>query len=190
MKKITTAVFIKGIVKEDNLLEDGRKQVAFIGRSNVGKSSTINAVTGKKGLARTSAFPGHTKEINLYLINNKVYLVDLPGYGFTKTSKERREKIQDLIFWYLIDSHYTQKKVIFIIDANIGLTENDWEALQGLEEKGKDIVIVMNKIDKVKPSQRNNALIKLQNKVGSHKIILFSAEKKIGINELTAEILT
>jgi len=188
--KITSAVFIKGIVEEDRLLEERKPQVAFIGRSNVGKSSTINTLVGKKGLAKTSSFPGHTQEINLYLINKKVYLLDLPGYGFTKTSRDRREKIQDLIFWYLIDSPYKQKKVVLIIDALVGLTASDWEALQGLEEKGKNIVIVMNKIDKVKPSERKNSLIKLQNKVGAHRIILFSAEKGIGVNELVNEILT
>ena len=84
---ITSAIFVKGLVGDDEILNDGKDQVAFIGRSNVGKSSVINSLVNKKDLARTSSFPGRTQEINVFLINKDFYLVDLPGYGFAKGSK-------------------------------------------------------------------------------------------------------
>ena len=104
------AVFVKGIVGPDESLDDGKPQIAFIGRSNVGKSSVINSLTRTKGLARTSSLPGRTREIILFLINKSVYFVDLPGYGFATGSKAEQEKIQLLIYWYLFDSPYTQKR--------------------------------------------------------------------------------
>lgn len=187
--KITSARFIKSIVESDDLLDDKRDKIAFIGRSNVGKSSTINALTNQKNLAKTSSFPGHTKQINVFLINKKVYLIDLPGYGFTKTSREAKDRIQKLIYWYLLDSDYQQKKVVVIIDAQVGLTGPDREIIRALEVHEKDIVVVANKVDKIKKSEYRNQLQKIQMTVGPHKIIPFSAEKKIGIKELIKEIL-
>lgn len=186
---IISAKFIKGIVAADELLDDGKDQIAFIGRSNVGKSSTINALTKKPGLAKTSSFPGRTQEINVFLINKLFYLIDLPGYGYTKTSRYAREQIQKLIYWYLLDSKYRQKKVVLIIDANVGPTENDLKMLQSLQDKGKDIIVIANKIDKVKRSIQQKQLKKIQNIIGHHKVIPFSTEKNIGLQELTAKIL-
>ena len=191
--QIRTAKFIKGIVKEDEMLEDGKPQIAFIGRSNVGKSSVINALTKQKDLARTSSFPGRTQEINLFLINNAFYFVDLPGYGYAKLSKTKRAWIQDLINWYFFDSPYQQKKIVLIIDANVGVTENDLEMIKCMDEEKKDVILIANKIDKIKIGSRQNQLAKIQavmQKHGSkkHKIIPFSAEKKIGVQELSNEI--
>ena len=186
---ITSAKFIKGVAGTNETLEDSTPQVAFIGRSNVGKSSVINSLTKQKNLARTSSFPGLTKEINIFLINNSFYFVDLPGYGFAKASHEERERLQKLIFWYLFDSNYAQKKVVLIIDANVGATENDLEILRGLEDHGKDIVIVANKVDKIKESEYTEKLEKLESLVGKHKIIPYSSEAKIGRSELINETL-
>src|SRR5947209_1920735 len=147
---ITSAKFVKGVVGEDEVLEDGTPQVAFIGRSNVGKSSVINTLANQKGLAKTSSFPGRTQEINVFLINKAFYLVDLPGYGFAKGSKQTQEKIQSLIYWYLLDSHYQQKKVVLIVDSNVGVTDTDAQMLHSLELAQKNIIIVANKVDKIK----------------------------------------
>lgn len=185
---IKSAKFVKGIVKADDLLEDGKPQIAFIGRSNVGKSSVINTLTKQKDLARTSSFPGRTQEINLFLINNNFYLVDLPGYGYAKLSKERRHWIQALIHWYLLESRYSQKKVVLIIDANVGVTENDLEMLENLDEAQKDVIIVANKIDKIKQGDIKRQFQKIRALVGNHKIIPFSAEKRAGVQELLTEI--
>ncbi|HBB02197.1 MAG: ribosome biogenesis GTP-binding protein YsxC, GTP-binding protein [Candidatus Peregrinibacteria bacterium GW2011_GWF2_38_29] len=187
--EIKSAVFIKGIVGTDDILDDGKPQIAFIGRSNVGKSSTINSLVKQGNLARTSSYPGRTQEINLFLINKSFYLVDLPGYGYTRTSKTERAKLQKRIYWYLLDSDYTQKAVVLIVDANVGLTEDDARMIYSLEEKGKNLIIIANKIDKIKKSDYAKKMEKLQEAVGEHKIIPYSAEKKTGVGELLKEIL-
>ena len=150
--KITSKKFIKGIVNDDPILGNNIPQIAFIGRSNVGKSTLINTLTNSK-IARTSSFPGRTQEINVFLINSNYYLVDLPGYGFTLTSSMGREKIGDLIDSYLFNSLYKQKKVVLIIDASIGMTDTDISMLRELEENNKDFIVVANKIDKLKQSE-------------------------------------
>lgn len=182
--EIKSANFVKGIVEPDRALEGNIPQFAFIGRSNVGKSSVINSLIGQKGMARTSSFPGRTQEINLFLINQSFYLVDLPGYGFAKVSKETKEKLEALIFWYFFKSQYEQKRVFLIIDANIGLTDMDMEMLYALEVEKKNIVIVANKIDKIKKSELEKQLQDIQNKVGEHIVIPYSVDKKIGVSEL------
>src|SRR5579864_4839283 len=111
---ITSAKFVKGVVVDDEVLNDGVPQIAFIGRSNVGKSSVINSLANQNGLAKTSSFPGRTQQINIYLVNKSFYLVDLPGYGYAKASKAEQEKLQQLIYWYLLGSDYEQKKVLLI----------------------------------------------------------------------------
>ena len=187
--KITSAKFVQGIIGTSEILDDSKSQIAFIGRSNVGKSSVINSLTNQKGLARTSSTPGRTQEINLFLINNSFYLLDLPGYGFTKTSKELREKLEKLINWYLFNSPYEQKKVVLIIDAYISLQDNDLDMLHSLEEHGKNIIVVANKVDKIKKSNLANQLKTIQDIVGDHPVIPYSAEKKMGISELNHELL-
>lgn len=187
--RITSAKFIKGVVGPDAILEDGIPQVAFIGRSNVGKSSVINTLANQKGLAKTSSFAGRTKEINFFLINKSLYLVDLPGYGFAKASLEDQRRLQLLIHWYFFEQDSQQKKVVLIIDANVGLTKNDEAMLYSLNESGKEVVIVANKIDKIKKTELKKQLQKIQDSVGDYIIIPYSAEKKIGINELANEIL-
>ncbi len=183
-----SATFVKGVVGDDEILEDGKPHIVFIGRSNVGKSSTINILTKQKDLARTSSFPGRTQEINIFLINKSFYLVDLPGYGFVRASRETREKLEKLIYWYLFESQYIQKKIVLIIDAYTSPTDSDLEMLIALEEHKKDIVILANKVDKIKKSGYKKQLEKIQNRIGDHKIIPFSAKKNIGIGELMNEI--
>ncbi|MDO8571113.1 MAG: ribosome biogenesis GTP-binding protein YihA/YsxC [bacterium] len=185
---IRSATFVKGVVGDDEILEDGKPHIVFIGRSNVGKSSTINMLTKQKDLARTSSFPGRTQEINIFLINKSFYLVDLPGYGFVRASRETREKLEKLIYWYLFESQYAQKKIVLIIDAYTGPTDSDLEMLIALEEHKKDIVILANKVDKIKKSGYKKQLEKIQNRIGDHKVIPFSAKKNIGIGELMNEI--
>jgi GTP-binding protein len=186
--KITSAQFMKGLVGPDASLEDGTPQIAFIGRSNVGKSSVINSLAQKKDLARTSAFPGRTQEINLFLINRAFYLVDLPGYGYAKMSKDRQEWLQNLIRWYLFESGYKQKKVVLIIDSKIGATEDDKEMLAALEETGKNIVLVWNKVDKLKKMEYETKLAEIKALVPKHMVIPYSSKKRIGVGELSEEI--
>lgn len=186
--KITSAEFIKGVVGADRILEDGIPQIAFIGRSNVGKSSVINSLTGQKKLARSSAFPGRTQEINIFLINKSVYLADLPGYGFVKAPREIRNKLEQLICWYLFETKYKQKKVVLIIDAKVGPTNDDLEMLHHLKERKKNIVVVANKIDKIRRSEYKQQIQKIKELVDVHKFIPYSAEKEIGVSELIKEL--
>ena len=186
--QITSAKFVKGINGSDEILEDGLPQIAFIGRSNVGKSSVINSLTRQKGLAITSSSPGRTREINIFLINKSLYLLDLPGYGFARAAHKVREQLFKLIDWYLFKSPYRQKKVFLIIDANIGPTDADLEMLHTLEEFKKDIVIVASKIDKIKKAKYVGRFRKIKDLVGGHKVIPYSAHEKIGISALTHEV--
>ena len=186
---ISSAKFIKGLVESSEILEDCLPHIAFIGRSNVGKSSIINSLTHQKDLARTSSFPGRTQELNLFLINKSFYFVDIPGYGYAKSSAQMRERLWNLIDWYLFQSPYKKRKILLIIDANVGPTHYDVEMLQMLEEKAENIIIVANKIDKIKPSSYSaRQLQKIRAIVGEHIIIPYSSKKKIGIQELLKEI--
>lgn len=186
---IRTATFVKGVRGTDPILEDGIPQIAFIGRSNAGKSSMINSLTNQKGLAKTSSFPGRTQEINLFLINKQFYLVDLPGYGFTKLSLEARAKLEALLNWYFFNSPYEQKKVVLIIDASIGPTQSDMDMLHALMQHDKNIIVVANKVDKIKKTQLEKQLEKIKGMIGSHPLIPYSSERRTGMNELLKEIL-
>ncbi|MEK6557593.1 MAG: ribosome biogenesis GTP-binding protein YihA/YsxC, partial [Candidatus Margulisiibacteriota bacterium] len=175
---ITSATFIKGIVEHDSLLDDGTPQIAFIGRSNVGKSSMINTLLHSKDLARTSAFPGRTQQINLFLINRSYYWVDLPGYGYAKASRELREKLTKLIHWYLFNSSYKQAKIVLIIDAFVGPTVEDLDMLRHLENQNKNILVVANKVDKIKRSHYQTQLKALQDQVGSQQVVFCSTKTR------------
>lgn len=187
--KIESAQFAKGVRGSDPVFDDGVPQVAFIGRSNVGKSSVINSLVGSKDLAKTSSFPGRTQKINLFLINKSLYFVDLPGYGYAKVPDKLKESIGAMVNWYFFVSEYEQKKVVLIIDAKVGPTEDDLEILSSLDEHNKDIIIVANKIDKMKKKECEDQFKIIEEAMGGHKIIPYSAKKKIGVEELLREIL-
>lgn len=181
---------MRGVKGTNDILEDGVPQVAIIGRSNVGKSTIINSLTGQKILARTSDFPGFTQEINVYWINRSVYLLDLPGYGFAKASRDRKEKLEKLIRWYLFESGYEQKKVLLLVDAFVGVMKDDLEMLSALMQTNKHIVIVANKIDKIPKSKYNEHMQKIRDAVGeAYSIIPYSSTAKIGAEALAKEIL-
>jgi len=186
---IRSAKFIRCVVSSDEVLEDGVPQIVFIGRSNVGKSSVINSITNQKNLAKTSSFPGRTQQINIFLINKDFYLIDLPGYGFAKLPEEVRFNIQKMINWYLFESNYIFKKVVLIIDAKVGPTNDDIKMLYNLEKNNKEIIIVANKVDKIKKTDYAKQAQKIKDAFSIHKIIPFSAEKNIGAGELVEELL-
>jgi GTP-binding protein len=188
--KIKSADFVKGIRGDDEILENEIPQVAFIGRSNVGKSSVINSVVNRRDLARSSAKPGKTTEINFFLLNKEIYLVDLPGYGYARASLEERDNLRKLIYWYLLFSNVEHKKIFMIVDSKIGLTDYDTEILRRLSEREKNIVVVANKIDKLKKSELKKQLDSIQELVGNYKVIPYSAEKKIGVELLAGEIFS
>jgi GTP-binding protein len=150
---IVSARFIRGIIGTNDILYDGRFQVAFLGRSNVGKSTLINCLTNKKNLARSSMSPGKTIRMDFFLINNRFYFVDFPGYGYAKRSKDKREQLTKMMLWYLLDSKVKNRLIVLIIDAKVGITADDEDMIRILRDNKIDYLIVANKVDKIKMGQ-------------------------------------
>lgn len=182
---IQTARFMKGVIGTTDISgEKKRPTFAFIGRSNVGKSSVINALINRRDLVRSSSTPGRTQQINYFLINESVYFADLPGYGYAKMSKEKREKIQKLISWYLGSSEVRIDAVILIIDVNVGLKESDFDVLALLQGIGRRVVVVANKCDKSGKNDVRKQITLIQNVIGDCAIVPYSAKTKQGKEEL------
>ncbi len=187
--QIKSAVFVRGITKEQDVLHDGLPQILFIGRSNVGKSSVINALVKTKNLAISSSTPGRTRQVNAFLVNKQFYVIDLPGYGFARGSESDRIKIRDLISWYVFMEHQEDRRVVVIIDLEVGLTESDLHIINLLQEDKAEFLIVANKSDKLKNQKLKLALDGVQKQVGLHKVIPFSAKKSTGVDVLMSEAL-
>ncbi len=187
---IKTAEFIKGIIGTDPILEDLHRQVVFVGRSNVGKSSVINSLTGRKKLVRSSAEPGKTQEINFFLINKKFYFVDLPGYGFAKLPAKKREKLRKLIIWYLTYSNARPTLVVLIIDSRVGLTELDKEMIKILKECNHPFLILANKVDALKPSERVRQERFVMKQVEECPVLFYSAKNGAGREKLLQMLLS
>lgn len=170
-----------------SLPESSLSEVAFAGRSNVGKSSLINTILGRKKLARTSSSPGKTQTINFYKINNEFYFVDLPGYGFAKVSRAEQERWAKMINNYLTGSP-NLKAVILLVDIRHEPKNSDKEMLEWIIESGKQPVIVATKADKIKRNQvpKHLKVIKedLDIKGKDIPLIAFSSETKQGREEL------
>lgn len=186
---IKTAEFVKGVViGDDRILEESKLQVAFIGRSNVGKSSVINSLVGRKNLVKSSGTPGKTREINFFLINEKIYLVDLPGYGYAKASFSQREKIRQLILWYLASVKIKNRMIVLIIDAKVGPTKLDLEMIDILNRHDHKFIIVANKADKLKKSEKSKKMKEISVGVGNKEIIFYSAKNGEGKGELSNKL--
>lgn len=186
--KIFSAKFVKGINGTDEILYDGKFQVAFLGRSNVGKSTLINSLTGRNNLARSSSTPGKTIRMDFFLINEKFYFVDFPGYGFAERSLEKREKLAKMILWYLMYSEVKKRLVVLIIDAKVGLTAFDLDMQKTLREEKIDYLLVANKVDNLKMGEREKQLVKIQSESWEAEIIAFSSKEKEGKASLMAQI--
>lgn len=169
-----------------NLPDNVLPEVAFAGKSNVGKSSLINALINRKSYARTSQQPGKTQTINFYNINNCLYCVDLPGYGFAKVSKEVQKKWGKMIERYLHSSKVL-KAVFLLIDIRHEPSANDVDMYQWILGQGYEPVIIATKLDKIKRSQIQKNIKVIKEKLGCVKdtiVIPFSAETKQGREEI------
>ncbi len=186
--KILSAEFVKGIIGTDDILTDETPQIAFIGRSNVGKSSVINSLLQRRNLAKSSSTPGKTQQINFFSVNGNVYFVDLPGYGFAKLSKEKREKLRKMILWYFAESGASSKKVALIIDAKVGPSDFDVEMYNFLKNLELDVVVVANKSDKLNQSSRIKNLKLITNLLSQSNVILYSAKTKEGREDLLSQL--
>jgi GTP-binding protein len=183
--------FVKGVVAMDGLPPADRIEVCFAGRSNVGKSSLINALTGRKGLARASNTPGRTQEIN-YFTAGDIYVVDLPGYGFANAPLPVVEKWQRLLKNYL-RGRQTLRRVFVLIDARHGAKAVDDEIMSLLDSSAVTFQVVMTKVDKLRGDALQQSLDKTREALKKHpaafpELILSSSEKGDGIETLRAII--
>lgn len=188
--------FLMGGVSLDRLPATDRPEVAFAGRSNVGKSSLVNALTGRKTLARTSNTPGRTQELNFFEMGREMgtpaYMVDLPGYGYAKIERKKVHAWTRLVKDYL-RGRPNLRRVLLLIDSRHGLKENDREIMTMLDEAAVNYQIVLTKLDKLKVAEREKALKKTetdaQTFIACHPVVLAtSSEKGWGLQELRAEI--
>ena len=169
-------------------------ECCFIGRSNVGESSIINAVTKSKKLAKTSKTPGRTQNINSFLISDKINIIDLPGYGYVKVSKTKREELYNLIESYLINRE-NLKQIFVLIDCKVGIKDSDIDILDIISENNKQFCIILTKIDKCAENfinKQKESLTSLLNNYKSHfkTILSCSSNKNIGIVDIQKEIFS
>ncbi|MBK5909997.1 YihA family ribosome biogenesis GTP-binding protein [Rhodothalassium salexigens] len=179
------ARFVKGVVDLAGLPDADMSEVAMAGRSNVGKSSLINALTGTRNLARTSNTPGRTQEINFFDLDGHGYMVDLPGYGYAKESKTKVAAWNVLIRDYL-RGRPTLMRVFLLIDARHGLKPNDEEIMKLLDQSAVNYQIVLTKTDKIKPGEREavaeQTTARTRAFAACHPVVLAtSSEKRWGL---------
>jgi GTP-binding protein len=184
--------FLRGVQHAGDMPSYNLPEVAFWGRSNVGKSSLLNALTNRLKLAKTSNTPGRTQQLNLFRLANKLILVDMPGYGFAKAPRSTVEAWQNLINDY-IQSRIHLKRIYVLVDARHGLKDNDLEVMRSLDVMGISYQIVLTKVDKIKQAQQDAVLKKASEQVLLHPaaypyVLPTSSEYKWGIEPLRAEI--
>lgn len=184
------AEFILSAVQPGAFLRDGRPQVAFAGRSNVGKSSVINRLLNRKNFARVGATPGKTTQVNYFLIDGRIYFTDLPGYGYAKVSKEERDR------WGRLMENYFQEQGlitlgVLIVDARHKPTADDVTMCTWFKESGCPLIVVANKLDKLKKKEIEPNLQRIWDTLelpDTAALVPFSAEKGIGKTELLSAI--
>ena len=186
------ATFLKGVVAMEGLPPPDRAEVCFAGRSNVGKSTLINALTGTKGLARTSNTPGRTQEINYFVLADTHYLVDLPGYGFARAPRPVVERWQRLMRAYLA-GRPPLRRAFVLIDARHGVKPVDTGILEMLDRAAVPFQTVLTKADKVKAGDRERVLEQVRGALQPHpaaypELVLTSADTGEGIATLRAAI--
>jgi GTP-binding protein len=185
--------FVAGAASFESLIPISLPEVAFAGRSNVGKSSLVNALTGRNALARTSSSPGHTRQINFFDLGQRLCLVDLPGYGFAQVSRSMKETWQDLASAYL-RGRPTLKRVCLLIDSRHGVKDSDRETMRNLDAAAVSYQLILTKVDHLKHGGIARAVATAEavarKHVAAHPIVLpTSSETGAGIPELRTEIL-
>jgi len=181
--------FILSAVRAETFLRDGLPQLAFAGRSNVGKSSVINCIVNRKNFARVGASPGKTSQINYFNIDKKGYLVDLPGYGYAKVSKAERDRWGALMETYFASGLITCG--VMIVDARHKPTADDVTMARWFQESDCPLIVVANKLDKLKKSEIEPNMLRIRETLGLAEddvLIPFSAEKGTGREELLGHL--
>jgi GTP-binding protein len=185
--------FVKGVVNVAGLPDDNLPEVAFAGRSNVGKSSLLNALLGRQGLARTSNTPGRTRELNYFRVGEALYVVDMPGYGYARASKTLVRDWNHLIRDYL-RGRTQLKRVFLLIDSRHGVKANDKETMELMDKSAMSYQLVLTKTDKLKAREVEAVIAATAEQVAKHgaaypEIVVTSAEKKQGIDELRQAVV-
>ena len=183
--------FVKSAYKMVQVPEEALPEIAFAGRSNVGKSSLINRLVNRNGLVKVSARPGKTQSLNYFIVDSKLYLVDLPGYGFAKVSRKLQDDWQELVTDYLSTSP-TLRCVVVLIDIRHALKSQDRELIEWLRMRGRPFIIVYTKRDKLSNNEQAKQAASLDAALGLNKQdrVLFSAKTGDGKAELMAAIAT
>lgn len=184
--------FVAGAASLDSMPGISLPEVAFAGRSNVGKSSLVNALTGRKSLARTSSSPGHTRQINFFDLGGQLLLADLPGYGFAQVSRSMKETWQDLASAYL-RGRPTLKRVCLLIDARHGIKDVDRETMKNLDSAAVSYQVVLTKADQLKTAAIPKAVAAAEAIARKHGaaypvVLATSSVTDLGIADLRAEI--
>jgi GTP-binding protein len=185
--KITSAEFIKSAFSEEHWTTDGLPEIAFLGRSNVGKSSLLNSLLQRRGLARTSNTPGRTQSINFFLINESFYFVDLPGYGYARVSKAMRRDWGKMAEEYLLKRREL-RLFIQLVDARHKPTALDLDLNEWLDFHQKNALVVATKTDKMSNNQLNKAMREIETAFPDSKIIPYSSETGKGREAVWREI--
>ena len=188
--KVETAEYVRSAHESGDFPRDGRLEIAFAGRSNVGKSSLMNRVLGRKGLARVGATPGRTRAVNYFLVNGRCYFVDLPGYGYARAAKSARREWAELVEGYL-QRALQLAQLVMLVDGNVGATALDQQAYQYLSGLGAKIAVAATKIDRVTRGQRAAALREIGATLGLSAevpLIPVSAHSGEGMKELWSVI--
>lgn len=186
---IKSAEFVTSVAGVGQLKDFGLPEFAFVGRSNVGKSSLINAMTKRNKLAKASSTPGRTRLINYFNINNELMLVDLPGYGFAQASKQEQAKWQKLIGTYL-ECSQNLKRVFVLVDIRHKPNEKDKQMLEYLYYYNIPFSVIATKLDKIPRGQIDKHITIIANElsIGKDNILLISSQDKRGIDKIWAEI--
>lgn len=185
--KITSAEFIRSAFEKAHWLNDGRAEIAFLGRSNVGKSTLLNSLLQRKGLARTSNTPGRTQSINFFLVNGSFYFADLPGYGFARVSKQMRAGWGKMAEEYLAEREELALS-IQLVDSRHKPTALDIQLHEWLVFNRKNHIIVATKADKLSTTQLKKSLTDIEKTLPGSRILSFSAATGSGKDALWSEI--
>lgn len=174
--------FETSVFKKDKILKTDLKQIVLVGKSNVGKSSFINSIANQKRLAKVGQTPGKTKSLNYYNVNNEFYIVDLPGYGFSKMSQEEQDSTNALINKY-INNNELISHIFFLVDIRHTPTQNDRIMYEWLLDKNIPFTIIATKADKIAKTKINDYLLNITKTLfAKENIIAFSSESKINID--------
>jgi GTP-binding protein len=188
--KVESAEFVKSARASGDFVRDGRPEIAFVGRSNVGKSSLLNRLLGRKGLARVSSTPGRTRLVNYFLVNRRFWFVDLPGYGYAKAGKDERREWAALADSYFRDDR-TRPLVVMLVDGKVGATPLDAQAYEYLASLGVEMLVVATKVDRLPRGKRaamERGVRESLGLEGDTKMIPVSAHSGEGIQELWSAV--